>query len=118
MAWKWKIEPVWQGVEMDFGDTSYNPITNKRDVYHSTKLIPQSDFDRIYTRDYMRSIGMNPYDYSGSERKALRTYLNNLGSMDSKYQPFINWVQNQRTQKMVNSIGTNQLLNQKLIQIN
>lgn len=110
MAWKWKIEPVWQGVEMDFGDTSYNPITNKRDVYHSTKLIPQSDFDRIYTRDYMRSIGMNPYDYSGSERKALRTYLNNLGSMDSKYQPFINWVQNQRTQKMVNSIGTNQLL--------
>lgn len=32
------------------------------------------------------------------------------GSMDSKYQPFINQVQNQRTQKMVNSIGTNQLL--------
>ena len=58
----------------------------------------------------MRSIGMNPYDYSGSERKALRTYLNNPGSMDSKYQPFINQVQNQRTQKMVNSIGTNQLL--------
>jgi hypothetical protein len=33
---------------------------------------------------------MNPYDYSGGERKALRTYLNNPGSMDSKYQPFIN----------------------------
>ena len=30
--------------------------------------------------------------------------------MDSKYQPFINQVQNQRTQKMVDSIGTNQLL--------
>ena len=67
-------------------------------------------YNRSQTRDYMRSIGMNPYDYSGGERKALRTYLNNPGSMDSKYRPFINQVQNQRTQKMVNSIGTNQLL--------
>lgn len=71
---------------------------------------PTPTYNRSQTRDYMRSIGMNPYDYSGSERKALRTYLNNPGSMDSKYQPFINQVQNQRTQKMVNSIGTNQLL--------
>ena len=71
---------------------------------------PTPTYNRNQTRDYMRSIGMNPYDYSGSERKALRTYLNNPGSMDSKYQPFINQVQNQRTQKMVNSIGTNQLL--------
>lgn len=71
---------------------------------------PTPTYNRSQTRDYMRSIGMNPYDYSGGERKALRTYLNNPGSMDSKYQPFINQVQNQRTQKMVNSIGTNQLL--------
>ena len=71
---------------------------------------PTPTYNRSQTRDYMRSIGMNPYDYSGGERKALRTYLNNPGSMGSKYQPFINQVQNQRTQKMVNSIGTNQLL--------
>lgn len=71
---------------------------------------PAATYNRSQTRDYMRSIGMNPYDYSGGERKALRTYLNNPGSMDSKYQSFINQVQNQRTQKMVNSIGTNQLL--------
>lgn len=71
---------------------------------------PTPTYNRSQTRDYMRSIGMNPYDYSGGERKALRTYLNNPGSMDSKYQPFINQVQNQRTQKIVNSIGTNQLL--------
>lgn len=71
---------------------------------------PTPTYNRSQTRDYMRSIGINPYDYSGGERKALRTYLNNPGSMDSKYQPFINQVQNQRTQKMVNSIGTNQLL--------
>lgn len=75
-----------------------------------TKNSKAPTYNRSQTRDYMRSIGMNPYDYSGSERKALRTYLNNPGSMDSKYQPFINQVQNQRTQKMVNSIGTNQLL--------
>lgn len=74
------------------------------------KTAPTPTYNRSQTRDYMRSIGMNPYDYSGGERKALRTYLNNPGSMDSKYQPFINQVQNQRTQKMVNSIGTNQLL--------
>lgn len=71
---------------------------------------PTPTYNRSQTRDYMRSIGMNPYDYSGGERKALRTYLNNPSSMDSKYQPFINQVQNQRTQKMVDSIGTNQLL--------
>ena len=71
---------------------------------------PTPTYNRSQTRDYMRSIDMNPYDYSGGERKALRTYLNNPGSMDSKYQPFINQVQNQRTQKMVDSIGTNQLL--------
>lgn len=71
---------------------------------------PTPTYNRSQTRDYMRSIGMNPYDYSGGERKALRAYLNNPGSMDSKYQPFINQVQNQRTQKMVDSIGTNQLL--------
>lgn len=75
-----------------------------------TAELPAPTYNRSQTRDYMRSIGMNPYDYSGSERKALRTYLNNPGSMDSKYQPFIDQVQNQRTQKMVNSIGTNQLL--------
>ena len=71
---------------------------------------PTPTYNRSQTRDYMRSIGMNPYDYSGGERKALRTYLNNPGSMDSKYRPFINQVQNQRTQKMIDSIGTNQLL--------
>lgn len=60
---------------------------------------PTPTYNRSQTRDYMRSIGMNPYDYSGGERKALRTYLNNPKSMDSKYYPFINQVQNQRTQK-------------------
>lgn len=85
-------------------------VVPKSPVKEVTPTVELPTYNRSQTRDYMRSIGMNPYDYSGSERKALRTYLNNPGSMDSKYQPFINQVQNQRTQKMVNSIGTNQLL--------
>ena len=87
-----------------------NNVYSKRGGNQFNQSAPTPTYNRSQTRDYMRSIGMNPYDYSGSERKALRTYLNNPGSMDSKYQPFINQVQNQRTQKMVNSIGTNQLL--------
>ena len=92
-----------------------NNIVPKSPVKEVTPTVelptaPTPTYNRSQTRDYMRSIGMNPYDYSGGERKALRTYLNNPSSMDSKYQPFINQVQNQRTQKMVNSIGTNQLL--------
>lgn len=88
------------------------PKSPVKEITPTAKLptAPTPTYNRSQTRDYMRSIGMNPYDYSGGERKALRTYLNNPGSMDSKYQPFINQVQNQRTQKMVNSIGTNQLL--------
>lgn len=87
-----------------------NNVYSKRGGNQFNQSAPTPTYNRSQTRDYMRSIGMNPYDYSGGERKALRTYLNNPGSMDSKYQPFINQVQNQRTQKMVNSIGTNQLL--------
>ena len=88
------------------------PKSPVKEITPTAELLtaPTPTYNRSQTRDYMRSIGMNPYDYSGGERKALRTYLNNPGSMDSKYQPFINQVQNQRTQKMVNSIGTNQLL--------
>ena len=92
----------------NLGNTTTNQLENR--PLNSYSKLTEHNFNRSETRDYMRSIGMNPYDYSGGERKALRTYLNNPGSIDSKYQPFINQVQNQRTQKMVDSIGTNQLL--------
>lgn len=108
-----------------FNQSTQTPTVNTMTLQTLNNIVPESPvkeitptaelptaptYNRSQTRDYMRSIGMNPYNYSGGERKALRTYLNNPGSMDSKYQPFINQVQNQRTQKMVNSIGTNQLL--------
>lgn len=47
MAWKWKTAPVYPGVELDLGDTSYTPGNNSKDVYRSTELIPNSDYDRI-----------------------------------------------------------------------
>ena len=108
-----------------FNQSAPTPTVNTMTLQTLNNIVPKSPvkeftptaelptaptYNRSQTRDYMRSIGMNPYDYSGGERKALRTYLNNPSSMDSKYQPFINQVQNQRTQKMIDSIGTNQLL--------
>ena len=47
MAWKRKTAPVYPGVELDLGDTSYTPGNNSKDVYRSTELIPNSDYDRI-----------------------------------------------------------------------
>lgn len=43
----WKTAPVYPGVELDLGDTSYTPGNNSKDVYRSTELIPNSDYDRI-----------------------------------------------------------------------
>lgn len=144
MAWKWKTAPVYPGVELDLGDTSYTPGNNSKDVYRFTELIPNSDrinkqtsgninyimrpysqsswrpnvtkpqvtknskapttstskprtntssttsrpldsyseltkhnFDRGDIRQGMRANGINPYDYSSSDRKQLKTYLNN-----------------------------------------
>ena len=49
MAWKWKTAPVYLGIPLDLGDTYYNPSTNRKGMYHSTKLILNSDnaYDRI-----------------------------------------------------------------------
>ena len=47
MGWKWKTAPVYPGVTLDLGDTGYTPGNNSKDLYHSSELIPNSDFDRI-----------------------------------------------------------------------
>ena len=47
MTWKWKIEPVYLGVPLDLGDTYYNPSTNRKGMFHSTKLIGDNAYDRI-----------------------------------------------------------------------
>lgn len=50
MAWKWewKNAPEYPGVEFDLGDISYNPVTNETYLYHSSELIPDSDYIRLY----------------------------------------------------------------------
>lgn len=65
MAWKWKTAPVYPGVELDLGDTSYTPGNNSKDVYRSTELIPISDYDRInkWTSGNINYI-MRPYSQS------------------------------------------------------
>ena len=50
MVQKWKTAPVYLGVPFDLGDTYYYPSTNRKGMYHSTKLILDSNnaYDRIY----------------------------------------------------------------------
>ena len=40
MGWEWKTVPVYPGVVLDLGDTSYTPSTKERDLYFSKGLIP------------------------------------------------------------------------------
>ena len=48
MGWKWKTAPVYWGASLDLVDTYYNPSTNRKGMYHSTKLISDDNaYDRI-----------------------------------------------------------------------
>lgn len=204
MAWKWKTAPVYPGVELDLGDTSYTPGNNSKDVYRSTELIPNSDYDRInkqtsgninyimrpysqsswrpnvtkpqvtknskapttstskprtntssttsrprtaldsYSeltkhnfdrgdiRQGMRANGINPYDYSGSDRKQLKTYLNNpttdnytqsvskiIGDGKIQQNMLNNAVQNQTSQYQLTkpNLGYNPSQNNQLVNL-
>lgn len=68
MAWKWKTAPVYPGVELDLGDTSYTPGNNSKDVYRSTELIPNSDYDRI-NKQTSGNINYIMRPYSRSSRR-------------------------------------------------
>lgn len=92
MAWKWKTAPVYPGVELDLGDTSYTPGNNSKDVYRSTELIPNSDYDRInkQTSGNINYI-MRPYSQSVSkiigDGKIQQNMLNNaVQNQTSQYQ--------------------------------
>lgn len=67
MTWKWKTAPVYPGVEPDLGDTSYTP-GNSKDVYRSTELIPNSDYDRI-NKQTSGNINYIMRPYSQSSRR-------------------------------------------------
>ena len=56
-------------------NTTTNYLENR--PLDSYSELTKNNFDRGDIRQGMRANGINPYDYSGSDRKQLRTYLNN-----------------------------------------
>ena len=59
----------------NLGGMTTNYLENK--PLDSYSELTKHNFDRGDIRQGMRANGINPYDYSGSDRKQLRTYLNN-----------------------------------------
>ena len=59
----------------NLGNTATNYLENR--PLDSYSELTKHNFDRSHIRQGMRANGINPYDYSGSDRKQLRTYLNN-----------------------------------------
>lgn len=59
----------------NLGGMTTNYLENKPSDSYSE--LTKHNFDRGDIRQGMRANGLNPYDYSGSDRKQLRTYLNN-----------------------------------------
>lgn len=52
------------------------PLDTNLHISKPTTVATPLNLNRKQTRQYMRSIGMNPYSYSGAQRKELRNYLN------------------------------------------
>lgn len=46
--------------------------------------IPQQTYDRTGIREYLRSKGLNPYSFSGAQRRALRMVMNGQGTDNDK----------------------------------
>ena len=59
----------------NLGNATTNYLENR--PLDSYSELTKHNFDRGDIRQGMRANGINPYDYSGSDRKQLRTYLNN-----------------------------------------
>lgn len=59
----------------NLGGMTTNYLENR--PLDSYSELTKHNFDRGDIRQGMRANGINPYDYSGSDRKQLRTYLNN-----------------------------------------
>ena len=59
----------------NLGNAATNQLENT--PLNSYSKLTKHNFNRSDIRQGMRANGLNPYDYSGSDRKQLRTYLNN-----------------------------------------
>lgn len=133
----WKTAPVYPGVELDLGDTSYTPGNNSKDVYRSTELIPNSDYDRInkqtsgninyimrpYSQSSWRPNVTKPQVTKNSKAPTTDNYTQSVSKIigDGKIQQNMlnNAVQNQTSQYQLTkpNLGYNPSQNNQLVNL-
>ena len=111
-------------------NTATNYLENR--PLDSYSELTKHNFDRGDIRQGMRENGINPYDYSGSDRKQLRTYLNNpttdnytqsvskvIGDSKIQQNMLNNAVQNQTSQYQLTkpNLGYNTSQNSQLVNL-
>ena len=90
----------------NLGNATTNYLENR--PLDSYSELTKNNFDRGDIRQGMRANGINPYDYSGSDRKQLRTYLNNP-TTDNYTQPVSKIIGDGKIQQnMLNNAVQNQ----------
>ena len=114
----------------NLGGMTTNYLENR--PLNSYSELTKHNFDRGDIRQGMRANGINPYDYSGSDRKQLRTYLNNpttdnytqsvskiIGDGKIQQNMLNNAVQNQTSQYQLTkpNLGYNPSQNNQLVNL-
>lgn len=114
----------------NLGGMTTNYLENR--PLDSYSELTKHNFDRGNIRQGMRANGINPYDYSGSDRKQLRTYLNNpttdnytqsvskiIGDGKIQQNMLNNAVQNQTSQYQLTkpNLGYNPSQNNQLVNL-
>lgn len=114
----------------NLGNAATNYLENR--PLDSYSELTKHNFDRGDIRQGMRANGINPYDYSGSDRKQLRTYLNNpttdnytqsvskiIGDGKIQQNMLNNAVQNQTSQYQLTkpNLGYNSNLNNQSVNL-
>ena len=114
----------------NLGNAATNYLENR--PLDSYSELTKHNFDRGDIRQGMRANGINPYNYSGSDRKQLRTYLNNpttdnytqsvskvIGDGKIQQNMLNNAVQNQTSQYQLTkpNLGYNTSQNSQLVNL-
>lgn len=114
----------------NLGNDATNYLENR--PLDSYSELTKHNFDRGDIRQGMRANGINPYNYSGSDRKQLRTYLNNpttdnytqsvskvIGDGKIQQNMLNNAVQNQTSQYQLTkpNLGYNTSQNSQLVNL-
>ena len=65
---------------------TYTPPTTpiNQEVANLNLNVPQQTYDRTGVREFIRNKGINPYSFSGAQRRALRMMLNNTADDNDK----------------------------------